>query len=186
VVLGRAALDEAAQGFPAAAGGVAALDEADAARFEQIDEPGGGVAAIEQEHIAGAQLVQGVGEHRALGFGGGADLGVQREFGTRQVQREAPAATRRKPCQRGRRSAVSARASSSSLRPLSAGTCRWERALAKARSLTLRAGVESTPRVAKTPSSSDCCEVPRMQSRVATSVGSGNARSRVKARGWLG
>ena len=88
VGLGRAALDEPTQGLPAAAAGVAAHDEADAALLEQIDEPGRGVAAIEQQHIAGAELVQGVGEHRTLGFGGGADLGVQREFGTRQVQRE--------------------------------------------------------------------------------------------------
>jgi hypothetical protein len=46
--------------------------------------------------------------------------------------------------------------------------------------------VESTPSVAKTLSSSDCCEVPRMQSKVATSAGSGSDRRRVKALGWLG
>jgi hypothetical protein len=56
VGVGRAAFDKAAQGGPAAVAGVAAHDESDAEFPQQVEEPGGGVAAIEQHDVAGAEL----------------------------------------------------------------------------------------------------------------------------------
>ncbi len=52
VGLGRAAMNEAAQGGPVTAAGVAAHDEAGVALLQQVDQPGGRGAAIEQQRQA--------------------------------------------------------------------------------------------------------------------------------------
>lgn len=88
VRLERIALDDAAQGDLVAAAGVAAHDEADAALIEQVDEPGGRIAAVRHQHVGGAKIVLGVGEHRPIQLDRGAGLRVPREFCARTIQGE--------------------------------------------------------------------------------------------------
>ena len=80
---------EAACGRPAA-GVVAAHREADATSVQEGDEPGGRVAAIENEHIIRSQAIQGFEQHLALADLGAVHAGVQGQFGPGQVQREQP------------------------------------------------------------------------------------------------
>lgn len=103
---------------------------------------------------------------------------------------EASAATKRRPCQRGTIAAASARPSTQSLGQFSAGMCRRERALAKARSDTAltKPAPQSVAvhRLAKKVSSKACCEPERIVSSVAISAGKGSLRLRVKASGNSG
>ncbi len=86
--------------------------------------------------------------------------------------------------------AACARPNSQSLSQLSAGMCRWERALPKLRSETQRTKptLASTPtrKLVKKLSKSDCCELLRMDSSTPMRTGSGSLRSRVKALGNWG
>lgn len=84
--LGRCELDhrfslitahELAQRAPAAAGGVAAHDEADAACVEQVDQPGRRAAAAKQQQVVGAEFVQRMGQHGALGLAARVHGGMQ-------------------------------------------------------------------------------------------------------------
>jgi hypothetical protein len=87
--LGLIAVHERAQRRPsAAAGGVAPHDEADTPVIEQIDQPRGRVAAVEQQHIVGAELVQRLHQHRTLGGAAAVHGRMQREFGRWQIHRK--------------------------------------------------------------------------------------------------
>jgi hypothetical protein len=78
------AAHELAQAAPGAAGGIAADDELQASLAEQVDQPGGRVATVEQQHVGGREFVQRIGQHGAFGLAGRVHGGMQREFGARQ------------------------------------------------------------------------------------------------------
>ena len=67
---------------------VATHDEADTARVEQGHQPGRRIAAVEHQHIVGAEQIQRLDEHASLGHEAAVHAGVQRQLGTRQEQRE--------------------------------------------------------------------------------------------------
>lgn len=71
-----------------AAGVVAAHDEANAALGQQGHQPGGRIAPIEHQHIAGSQLVQRLDQLGAFGLFGTVDVGIEHQFGPRQIERE--------------------------------------------------------------------------------------------------
>ena len=78
---------EAAAGDPAA-GVVAAHDETDAARIEDGDQPGCRVAAVEHQHVVGAQALQCLEQHLALADLRAVHAGVQGQLRPGQMPRE--------------------------------------------------------------------------------------------------
>ena len=158
---------------------VAAHDEADAACVQQRHQPGGRIAAVEHQHIVGAEQIQCLDEHVALGYCPAVHAGVQGQLRLGQEQCKQAlvglghrATEQARPQRRHQQGGVCGdhpqaapalnqagligTANEQIIEPDQRGMCRRSRALANARSETARSKDSLPHTEAKKPSNMVC------------------------------